>query len=223
MKHRILAVGVWILMSASLAGAADVTVTREAPQVTRKTFDPKNLPDPAPPLKDGAIAVCEYKFNLTVDFQVIPGAAKQVGDQWTANLRINTVKVGLALPVTVWTPNDADDFVKTHEDTHRLIAERYYKDADKLARTIANNFVGRGFEGKAADRNAAYGAAITKAAQELQAKYSAATMEPCERAQNLFDELTKFSRNRDIDHAKAMDQAIKQADQEMKDKSRKPR
>lgn len=208
MKRLLLPV-ILCLLWGDAARAVDVIVNKAAPAIARKTFDPDKLPDPKPPLKHDEVAACEYVFRIEMDLQPIPGTPQPApGGGVKASVRLNQVRVRLSMPTTIWLPKGATEHVKEHEEGHLRIAQTFYKDADKKARELATAMIGKAYEGEGANANAAYGAALQKAAQELNDKYIEAIKTPCDEVEAIYDQITDKARNLDLKSDKAVTQAL---------------
>jgi len=206
---RLIAFEVIALIATFSVRAEVVNVSKAPPRVERKTFDPANLPKPAPPLHAEEIAVCEYLFRIEVDLKFTPlavGAAPGGGVR--GSVRVDSANIRLTMPVTIWLPKGVDDHVKAHEEAHRAIAEFFYKDAEKAAREAAKGVVGRAVEADGPDKNAAMRAALGKAAAEISSKYVASVKLPCDEAQAKFDQITNHSKNREIKAEAAVAEAL---------------
>jgi hypothetical protein len=210
-----------LLLLATPAFAQVVSVTKAPLKPERKTFDPDNLPDPKPPLKHHEVAACEYSFKMEGSIAPIPNAPKAgAGGGFAATIRVHRVQVKLSMPMTIWLPKNVDDHVKAHEEGHKQIAETFYKDADKTARQLANQMIGKAYEGKGATQQEALGDAVRVAYEELWVKYEAAVNTPCDRVQEIYDQITENSRNKDIPSPKAVQMALEQWKQEEKEKKK---
>jgi len=205
------------LILAATARADTINVTKAPPKIERKTFDPANLPKPAPPLHEHEIAVCEYLYRIEVDLKFTPlTVAPAPGGGVRASVRVDSAAIRLSMPITVWLPKGVDDQVKAHEDGHKAIAEFFYKDADKAAREAAKGVVGREVEADGKDKNAAMRAALGKAAEEISQKYMASVKDPCAQAQAKFDEITDHSNNRELKSDAAAAQVLEKWKNEAK-------
>ena len=192
MRTRWLAL--FFVLAARLAGAAEdsVKVEKADVKVEYKTFDPKNLPEPPPPLKGKEAAVCVYRFG--VDSSVQYGYRQPRDPAAGTTVELGKVTVRLALSVTVWLPDNATPQLKAHEEGHRTIAEHYYTGADAIARERAKKVVGRKIPVRGNDIEAAAKAAIEKVNKELCDGTMAAIEGPCGKAQDIFDEMTDHGR-----------------------------
>ena len=178
------------------AVAAPVAVEKAEPKVEYKYFDPKNLPDPPPPLEAGEAAVCVYRYGVQVDSKYTYRApATPVKDGVTKlDVKIDRVSLRLSLAVTIWLPENATPRLKAHEEGHRQIAQHYYATADAVARGMAEKLIGRSASGEGKDAQAAGQAAVERVNQALCDRYLDALNVPCERAQAAFDRLTDHGR-----------------------------
>src|SRR5688572_22368574 len=133
-----------VVFAFGAAGEDAVTVEKGEVKVEYKTFDPKNLPNPPPPLKGEEAAVCVYQFGVETNVKYGYRAPANRGAGAVAtNVELAGVTVRLSLSVTIWLPNNATAQLKAHEEGHRTIAEHYYKGADAIAREQAKKVVGR--------------------------------------------------------------------------------
>jgi hypothetical protein len=121
--------------------------------------------------------------------------------------------------VTIWLPEKASKALKEHEEGHRKIAELYYEDAEKVARRVAEGFIGRSFTGEGKDREASINAAIDKANQELIDAYTGQINGPAQQAQELYDQITDHGRKRQV----SADEGVKRAVERQKRESEKAR
>jgi hypothetical protein len=133
-----------------------------------------------------------------------------------AKVKVTNVTVDVSLKITVWLPNDATKVIADHEEGHRKLSEYFYKDAEKIARNIAQGYVGKIYEGEGSDTEAASRNAIDKAINELSQKYMGQTQSLSVKANAIFDELTQHSRNQKISVDKAMKESIDRAVKEKK-------
>jgi len=200
-----------LLASVAIARAQDaeqaaVVIEREPPTVETRTFDPKNPPATMPALRPGEAAVTESNFAC----QTLIGAT--VTDQLpsrdgcTATLRITSVKTSIKLGIVIWLPVRGSKKLTAHEQGHRTIDERFYADAEAVARRLSQELIGQRRVGKGADCDAAAQAAIKEAGNQLCAEYMAAVQHPAARVQEIYDEITDHGRNR-IGEAEAIKRA----------------
>jgi hypothetical protein len=176
---------------ATWAAEEAVKVEKVEVKVEYKTFDPKNLPDPPPPLKGNEAAVCVYGFGVESNVKYgykAPGNAGRGPVSTTVDL--SGVSVRLTLTITVWLPNNANAQLKAHEEGHRTIAEHYYKTAEQVARSIAQKVVGRKIPIRANDLDAAAREEIERVNRELCDQVIAAIDGPCGKAEDIYDEIT---------------------------------
>ncbi|HSI32411.1 MAG: hypothetical protein ACAI43_10550 [Phycisphaerae bacterium] len=200
------------LVASASRAAEPVSVTKAAPKIERKTFDPADPKSPKPPLKENEIALCEYVFRIEVDFRFAPVSVTPTAGGFRASVRIDSVAIRLSMPVTIWLPKGVDDHVRAHEEGHLKIAETFYKDAQTAARDAAKGVVGAPVEGEGKDKNAAVQAALQKAATGISDRYVAAVKGPTDEVEQIFDRITDHSRVRDV----MSDAGVKAATEEWK-------
>src|SRR5678815_2540723 len=156
-----------VVFSACAAFAADaVTINRAAPSVEHRKFDRNNPPADMPQLEPQEAAVTKSVYGIGTQFSVqLEGEQKKIGRS-TAKVKVTSVSVDVSLKITVWLPNDATKVIADHEEGHRKLSEYFYKDAEKIARNIAQGYVGKIYEGEGSDTEAATHSAIEKAINE---------------------------------------------------------
>jgi hypothetical protein len=195
----------------------EIKVLKGDVKVEYKRFDPYNLPTPPPPVEKGEAAVTVYRFGVEVDSKYSysqpanapPGPAK-------LDVTVEQITVKLSLSITVWLPDNASKELEAHEEGHRWIAERYYADAERRARPMAQQWVGKKLTGEARDAKAAARSAIDKMSRKLCQDYLDAINAPCERAQAIFDKLTDHGRNVRPGSKEGMERALAEARKEEK-------
>lgn len=201
------------VVRAQVTPSEEVVIERSAPEVETRTFDPKNPPPEMPPLRAGEAAVTESNFSCQTVIAAtiidqIPSAAG-----CTATVRITSVKTTLKLGIVIWLPVKGTKKLTAHEEGHRNIDEKFYEDAEAIARKLSTEMVGRRRVGKGPDCDAAAQAAIKEAGEQLCGDYMSAVQYPATRVQELYDEITDHGRNR-IKEAAAIKQAIAQQKKE---------
>lgn len=169
-----------------------------------RTFDPSAPPVEMPPLKEGEEAVCDSDFVSTAS--VGGETRKSIGGQ--GSVTVNHIKVTLKLNITIWTPIHATQHVKDHEEGHREISEYYYRNADQIAREIAEPYLGKMVELNGQDSDAQSDQALEKIANEITTEYGKElNTDP---TQLLYDSITDHARN-DVAYKDAVAHAIKNA------------
>jgi len=205
-------------ITSGLFAANGVTINRAAPAVEHKRFDRNHPPSEMPPLEPGEAAVTKSVFGIETETSIqIVSNENRLG-KTVAKIKVAEVSLNLSLKITVWLPNDAPKTIIDHEEGHRQLNEYFYKDSEKIAREIAQVYVGRTYEGQGGDVEAAARAAMEKAINEISQKYMAQTQNLSVRANAIFDELTNHSRNQSISVERAVKQAIERAKKEKEKK-----
>jgi len=201
-----------LVFCASIASAQDAIKIEKAKTVVEyKRFDPANLPDPAPPLGPGEAAVCVYSYELNANGRYSNGGPPIVGDGVTkVEVKIEQMTIKLDLKVTIWLPKNAVKPLEAHEDGHRVIAENFYADAEKVARGLAAKVVGKKVSGEGKDAQAAGQSAMNNACQKLLDDYLEAVNKPCNTAQEAFDRITVHGANQKVTVKDAIDAAMKE-------------
>jgi hypothetical protein len=128
-------------------------------------------------------------------------------DATHAKATINRIKVTLQLNLTTWLPNNPQQRIVEHEEGHRQIAEHYYRNAEVIARRIAEPYLGKTIHLSGADLRNALSAAIDQIAEEITSEYK--RQMPVETTQERYDTITEHSRN-NIPVPDAVAQALKE-------------
>jgi hypothetical protein len=200
------------IISGSIASAEDaIKVVKSKPLVEYKRFDPKNLPDPPPPLGPGEAAVTEYRFGINSDGRFsYSGPNKPADGSDKYEVKIERIALTLDLKVTIWLPKTCPKSLEDHEDGHLKIAEAFYADADKAARLLALKVIGTKAAGEGKDIASAGGNAMEKVNQKLLEDYLDKVEKPCETAQEAFDRMTAHGTKKTPTAKDAVPLAIKE-------------
>jgi hypothetical protein len=192
---------------------ADVAITRRPAVVEHKTFDPAHRPADMPPLSGDEAAVTQSSFEcqVAVDYEVV--SRNPANGRCTTSIRFHGVRMTLRMKVVVWLPEHAPAKLKAHEEGHRQIDERAYKDADRAARQIAQAMDGQIISGEGATCAAAEKQATNSAAGKLCRLYIERVAKRAARISDIYDQITAHGTR-----GPAEDEAIRQAfEQEQKD------
>jgi len=180
-----------------------VEVVKMPAQIGTRYFDPKRPPRERPPLTGIEEAVCAGDFLS----DAAVGSQAQMTDATHAKATINKIKVTLQLNITIWLPNNPQKWTAEHEEGHRQISEHYYRNAEVVARRVAEPYIGKSFDISGGDLRRALGAAIGKIAEEITNEYNRRM--PVETTQARYDAITDHSQ-KDIPVADAVAQALKE-------------
>src|SRR3954451_4469383 len=89
-----------------------VKVEKAKVKVEYKTFDPKHLPDPPPPVDKGESAVTVYGFGVETDLQYTYAETPRGaggGAPVKMDFRMERVTLKLSMTITVWLPEGANE------------------------------------------------------------------------------------------------------------------
>ena len=202
---------VWFIMLAlvipampdAFAEPPQVEIVKMPAQVGTRYFDPDRPPRDRPPLTGPEEAVCvgDFLSDASVSGQVL-----QI-DATHAKGTINRIKVTLQLNITTWLPNNPQKWTVEHEEGHRQISEYYYRNAEVVARQIAEASLGKTIDLSGADLRKALSAAIDKIAEDITKEYH--RQMPVKTTQDRYDTITEHSR-KEIPVADAVAQALKE-------------
>jgi hypothetical protein len=179
-----------------------VEIVKMPAQIGTRYFDPKHPPSDRPPLTGPEEAVCvgEFLSDASVGGQVMQT------DGTRAKATINRIKVTLRLNSTTWLPNNPEKRTVEHEEGHRQILEHYYRNAEVIARRVAEPYLGRTIDLSNADLRNALSEAVGKIAEEISNEYK--RQMPVETTQDRYDTITEHGRN-NIPVPDAVAQALK--------------
>lgn len=198
-----------------------VVIERSAPEVRTRTFDPKSPPPDMPSLRPGEAAVTESNFSCqtVIAATIIDQIPRSQG--CTATVQVSSVTTTIKLGITIWLPVKGTKKLTAHEDGHRIIDEKFYENAEVVARKLSTAMIGQRRVGKGADCDAAAQAAIKDAGEQLCGDYMVAVQHPASRVQELYDEITDHGRHR-IGEAAAIKRAMDQQKKEAEGATTKP-
>jgi len=192
-----------IVTVTALVEQPQVEIVKMPTQIGNRYFDPKRPPRDLPPLQPPEEAVCAGDFLSDASV----GAQAQMTDATHARATINRIKVTLQLNITIWVPNNPQKWTVEHEEGHRQISEYYYRNAEVVARRVAEPYIGKTFEISGPDLRRALSAAVGKLAEEITNEYN--RQMPVETTQARYDAITEHSR-KDIPVPDAVAQALKE-------------
>jgi hypothetical protein len=203
------------MLAPAARGADSVTIEKAKVKVAYKTFDPKHLPDPPPPVHEGEAAATVYGFGVETGLQYTYVETPRRGGGGGAgpvklDFKMDHVTLKLSMTVTIWLPEGANDQLKAHEEGHRQLAEIFYADAEKAARKVASAMAGKSVSGEGSDIEAAGKAAIERVNKSLCDQFLKIVADPCERAQTAFDRITDHGRKEKPAAKEAVELAVKE-------------
>ena len=180
-----------------------VEIIKMPAQIGTRYFDPKSPLSDRPPLTGPEEAV--YAGDFLSDASV--GGQVMQADGTRAKATINRIKVTLKLNITTWLPNNPQRWTVDHEEGHRQISEYYYRQAEVVARRIAEPYLGKTIDLSGTELRKGLSAAIDKIAEEITNEYRRQI--PVETTQDRYDTITEHGR-KDIPVPDAVAQALKE-------------
>jgi hypothetical protein len=180
-----------------------VSVVRHAPQIRRDTFPPGRPPPHPNYFPALELGLCASAFPCFVQIKV---EYPQLGSN-TVEATVTSVAVTTQLNIQLWATEGREADVMPHEETHRAISEHYYRDAEAIARRLAQSLLGRKVVLSRREPNASLRDALEPLQQEFFTAYQQETHGRCEVAQKRFDEITDHGRD-PIANDVAMQRAI---------------
>ncbi len=180
-----------------------VEIVKMPAQIDTRYFDPNHPPRDRPPLTgaEEAVYAGDFLSNASVGGQV-----RQI-DATHAKVTINRITVTLQLNITTWLPNNPQKWIVGHAEGHRQISEYYYRNAEVIARRIAEPYLGKSIDVSGPDLRNALSTAIDKIKEEITTEYK--RQMPVKTTQDRYDTLTEHSR-KEIPIPDAVAQALKE-------------
>jgi hypothetical protein len=179
-----------------------VTIVKLPVNAGTQTIDPRRLPRGRSPLTPPEEPHCVSEFLSSASV----GAEINLSDETHGTLTINRIKVTLELNITIWLPMNPKPRTVEHEEGHRQISEYFYRDAEAVARRIAEQYLGKVIVISGPDLRKAATVALKKAGAEITEEYS--RQMPVKTTQARYDRITDHSRKA-IPVADAIAQALK--------------
>src|SRR5438309_2323789 len=116
MKYLVRSLFVMLLISSvSRAGDERVTVDKKEVDVKRHRFDPDRPPADLPKLNPGEAAVTTSWFEIRAEVTgEVTDQSRKAGGIVAAKMRIESIKVRIALGIEIWLPVDAPQELRDH-------------------------------------------------------------------------------------------------------------
>src|SRR4051794_38883619 len=102
--------------------------------IERVMFDRNNLPPDMPKMRPGDAAFTQFNFNCAVRVSYRLLSSVTVKDGSEVKAEIGKISVTISLTNKIYLPNGATAALRGHEEGHREINERVYRDAETAAR-----------------------------------------------------------------------------------------
>ncbi|MBS1955509.1 MAG: hypothetical protein JST89_15100 [Cyanobacteria bacterium SZAS-4] len=173
-----------------------VLVEQEPISVKKEFFDRGSTQSKQVAEEHNQSANTHWKFQCVPKFRFhivkMTEANPRPGDHVvTVKLRITSVSVFLAAPVTIYLPKLAKPEVVSHEDGHFKICKKVYdRDARPAAQSAAQALIGKEFEGSGNSLELASQEALHHAAQEMGRGFRSKTIDYLDRVSAYYDQLT---------------------------------
>ncbi len=211
------------------AAEPQIVIDRQPPTVERVTFDPKNPPRDMPKLHPGEAALCQMNFNCRVQlkYEVVAqgtsssssSSSSSAAGRASVSARVKRIQMTLTLHDTIYVPRGGNAKIRAHEEGHRVINERVYEGAERVARAAALDVLTQTWRGTGDDASAAGKAATDEAVKKLCETYLAGTADKAHRVGQIYDGLTDHGRNTRLTEADAIRQAFARQANEPREKS----
>ncbi|MGA2497016.1 MAG: hypothetical protein ABSH20_04710 [Tepidisphaeraceae bacterium] len=198
------------VVGSAVWGAEKLDFKREQPTVETKVFDPARLPNPRPPLTPPEAACCVSDYQCDVEMEYSVAQEGPIAIAGKAQARITAVHAKVTAAIVIWLPRGANAELKAHEEGHRVIVERVYGKSDEPIRKVLNGFIGRTYDLRGGDADAAAEKAVREADAEASKACIKVIGDEAGRVSSIYDEITNHSMKKDPPAAKAVEQAFEQ-------------
>lgn len=136
-------------------------------------------------------ASSQWNFECASEMDYSFLEKQKSGDNWLVRLKIDGVRVRLALPVKVSLPYSASTRLNAHEEGHVDICKRVYEKADNHAREAIHDIMQRSYAGEGATVDEATQRAVGVAARELADIYRRQTADVVNDVSEIYDFLQR--------------------------------
>jgi len=166
-----------------------ITVKKNPPKITRRQFDPAHQPAQMPKLTPPEAGVCHFDFGIDAGLGTFTDEIKPN----TVEAEVDSVDVILDLSIDIWAKYGAPKKLLQHEEGHRQICEYYYRNAEVIARQLAQKMIGRKATATGRNKKEAADAAQQKLLTELNLAYMNEVRVRCSACQKRYDKITNHS------------------------------
>ncbi|HEY8666357.1 MAG TPA: hypothetical protein VIL86_06815 [Tepidisphaeraceae bacterium] len=195
-----------ILLAAAALAEPAVKIDKKPVHAEVAYFEPGERPAGMPELKGDEAAITSDNFSCGVQLGVTVVSQRRRGDEWEAELKVDSISVTLGLDIVEWLPKGVSKKLRAHEDGHKTISEEDYKPADKIVHQIAAPLIGKTLKSTGPDAKAAINQGMQDAMKQVNEKYMDLVPRASARVQAAYDALTKHGTN-NLDETEAIKQA----------------
>lgn len=159
--------------------------------VTHQTFPPGRPPPHPSYYPNLELGLCGSAFPCFIEIGV---EYPRLG--WkTVEATVVSVSMTTKLMIDVWAMEGHEDRVLPHEETHRAISEHYYRDAEAIARRLAQPLIGRKIQLTLREKTESLHEELEPLQSEVLQAYQRETLGRCSYAQQRFDAITDHGRD----------------------------
>jgi hypothetical protein len=155
-----------------------------------KTYPPGHPPPSANVATGNEAGLCEYAFECTT----LAHAQFRQRSGKPASVTLDSAEIELTLTITIWTAEGTGPEVRAHEETHREICDRYYQDAETIARRVAQPVLAQPVTITGSDTPVAAEERVRTLQKTIVADVMREIHERCGFAQEVFDRITDHGR-----------------------------
>ncbi|MCA9805036.1 MAG: hypothetical protein KC777_23865 [Cyanobacteria bacterium HKST-UBA02] len=165
---------------------SNISVVAESPVVTTESF---NAATPPISVSKDEHAATNWDFGVKTELKYSLNSQETLGGDYAVNIRIDSARIYLNLPITVYLPESPSPALAAHEQGHVTICKRVYQGAPRVAMMAARKVVGHSFSGSGSSEAAAYESALLQAENTLIQYFKDHTADVAEGLSRLFDKL----------------------------------
>jgi hypothetical protein len=160
------------------------------------TIEYRSYPAGSPPpgllsSTESAAGICDAQFKTVAQCNAL---YPRLGvNRVTAT--IHSVEISLMLKIVIWLAVGSSESVVEHEETHRAIAEHFYRMGETVSRQSAGRIVGQKLTISASDNQRVLEATLSGITQTIVDDVQRQLSDRCSYAQQRFDAITDHGRN----------------------------
>lgn len=175
-----------LLLTACNSGP-NIVVNKAPMKVSTEYIE--NLKDKTKILKHGEEALTSWSFGCTTDIAFDITQQDLIDPDYLVTIKPTFIKISLDAPVTIYISKNAPKEVVEHENSHALICQKVYADAEKVARSSAKNVFDRSFQASGKTLKEACEKAVETISDEVCQGYHLVTVEKINRVSEVLDDL----------------------------------
>lgn len=164
-----------------------ITISKAPMKVSTEYIE--DLKDKTKILKHGEEALTSWSFGCTTDIAFDITQRDLIDPNYLVTIKPTSIKISLDAPIIIYISKNAPQEVVEHENSHVLICEKVYADAEKVATSSAKNVFDRSFQASGKTLKEACEKAVEAISDEVCQGYHLVTVEKINRVSEVLDDL----------------------------------